>query len=127
MKAGQIWKCNTELEKIKESEDFWHNDGNGHLFITPACIHLIEYEGEDIWRVHPVSLSSETQKQKEKHDNDSMLKKINIDTKFVVEYMELKLLGKIIHKYYTHVGSDLSGYGPEPMYEMIFPRARKEK
>lgn len=126
MKVGEIWKAKDELKTLKNDSGFWEDPGNEELMMTTDYIKLMEYIGDDSWRVQPMYPNAKIEELREKHKKDSSL--INgskMFTKFICEPRSERLHGSVIHKHYILVGSDSSSYGPEPSYEMIFHKDDK--
>jgi hypothetical protein len=121
MKVGEIWKAKDELKSFKNSPGFWDDPDNEDLLMTTDYIKLIEYIGDDGWRVQPMYPNAKIEELREKHKkNSALIDGSRMYTKFICEPRSERLHGSVIHKHYICVGADASSYGPEPAYEMIF-------
>jgi len=67
MKVGEIWKAKDELKSFKNSPGFWDDPDNEDLLMTTDYIKLIEYIGDDGWRVQPMYPNAKIEELREKH------------------------------------------------------------
>jgi hypothetical protein len=117
MKSNEIWKVKESLSTIKSNEDFWHDDSNANLWDTPDTIKIIEYFGNDLWRVLPITSDEDIKVLQQSSKKKNKLH-IKLGIKLIIQERPIIMHGDIIYKHYTKAADSAEGYGPQPMYMM---------